>query len=66
MSVVRKKLKLSKDEIYLGDGLYASFDGFQVCLRAPRVDGDHVVYLEDFTLKNFLKFLQEQKIVSTP
>lgn len=33
-------------ETYLGDGLYASFDGWQICLRAPREDGDHVVYLD--------------------
>lgn len=33
-------------ETYLGDGLYASFDGYQFCLRAPRSDGDHLVYLE--------------------
>jgi len=23
-------------ETYLGDGLYASYDGWQICLRAPR------------------------------
>ena len=34
------------DEIYLGDGLYASFDGYSVTLRAPRMDGDHWVELE--------------------
>ena len=33
-------------ETYLGDGLYASFDGYQIKLRAPRANGDHVVYLE--------------------
>jgi hypothetical protein len=32
-------------EEYLGDGLYVSFDGQQIKLRAPRDDGDHVVYL---------------------
>ncbi len=35
-----------RGETYLGDGLYASFDGFGVKLRAPREDGDHEVYLE--------------------
>jgi hypothetical protein len=30
-------------ETYLGDGLYASWDGLQVRLRAPRDGGDHVV-----------------------
>lgn len=35
------------DEKYLGDGLYAAFDGFQIRLRAPRDEGgDEVVYLE--------------------
>ena len=33
-------------EIYLGDGLYASFDGWQINLRAPREDGDHEVSIE--------------------
>ena len=34
------------DELYLGDGLYASFDGNSIKLRAPREGGDHIVYLE--------------------
>jgi hypothetical protein len=45
-------------ETYLGDGLYASWDGWQVKLRAPREGGDHVVFLEDgLTLDAFLQFL---------
>lgn len=34
------------EETYLGDGLYASFDGWQIVLRAPRAEGDHWVGLE--------------------
>ena len=37
----------STHETYLGDGLYASFDGWQIKLRAPRDGGDHEVFLED-------------------
>lgn len=33
-------------ETYLGDGLYASFDGYHIMLRAPRELGDHYVALE--------------------
>jgi hypothetical protein len=33
-------------ETYLGDGLYASFDGYMITLRAPRENGDHFVCLE--------------------
>ena len=41
------------DEVYLGDGLYASFNGFQYCLRAPRLTGDHIVYIDAPTMKAF-------------
>lgn len=35
------------EKTYLGDGLYASFDGWQIYLRAPRSSGaDHWVALE--------------------
>ena len=33
-------------EFYLGDGLYAHFDGYHIVLRAPRENGDHTVSLE--------------------
>jgi hypothetical protein len=33
------------EESYLGDGLYARFDGYSIWLRAPREHGDHVVCL---------------------
>lgn len=45
------------DERYLGDGLYASFDGCQVRLRAPRLDGDHFVALEPEVMITFQRYL---------
>ena len=39
------KTKYSQ-ETYLGDGLYAHFDGWHFILRAPREFGDHHVALE--------------------
>lgn len=48
-------------ETYLGDGLYASFDGFQMCLRAPREGGDHVVYLEIPVLEAFEHYVERLK-----
>lgn len=44
-------------ETYLGDGLYASFDGFMITLRAPREDGDHWVGLEPSVLAAFEKYV---------
>jgi hypothetical protein len=49
---------MSPREVYLGDRLFASWDGWQVKLRAPREGGDHEVYLEPgLTLDAFLQFL---------
>jgi hypothetical protein len=46
------------NETYLGDGLYASFDGYQFVLRAPREDGDHWVVLEPQVMDAFLVFMR--------
>ncbi|QQO30764.1 hypothetical protein JJC00_18950 [Bradyrhizobium diazoefficiens] len=45
-------------ETYLGDGLYCSFDGQQIKLRAPREDGDHIVYLEPSVQIAFIEFIE--------
>ena len=45
-------------ETYLGDGLYASWDGFSIWLRAPREGGDHVVALEPEVLAAFQQFVR--------
>lgn len=47
------------EERYLGDGLYASFDGWHIVLRAPRAEGDHTVYLEPAVLTEFLAYLKK-------
>jgi len=46
-------------ETYIGDGLYASFDGYQIRLRAPREGSDHVVYLDNATFSLFMDYVQE-------
>jgi hypothetical protein len=50
---------MTDKEVYLGDGLYASFDGWMIKLRAPRDGIDHEVYLEDSVLKNFMDFAKD-------
>jgi len=49
---------MSEHETYLGDGLYASWDGYQIRLRAPRDGDDDVIFLEDgLTLQAFFEFI---------
>ena len=54
------------EETYLGDGLFASFDGFQFYLRAPRSEGDHIVALEPEVLTAFLAFVQRAQGTPQP
>ena len=46
-------------EEYLGDGLYASFDGWQIKLRAPRDGGDHEVYLDGHVFANLVEWAKQ-------
>ena len=46
-----------RPETYLGDGLYASFDGWHVILRAPREHGDHHIAMEPEVVIAFRRYL---------
>lgn len=48
---------MTEEEIYLGDGLYASFDGWQIRLRAPQLDGDYNVFLEPAVWANLVQYV---------
>lgn len=47
-------------ETYLGDGLYASFDGFMITLRAPRSGGDHLIGLEPEVFNELQRYAREK------
>lgn len=49
-----------ENESYLGDGLFASWDGYQILLRAPRDNGDHLVFLDPMVLESFFNFLEQR------
>ena len=48
---------MKTNDIYLGDGLYASFDGFQFRLWTERTNGTHEVFLDGRTLAAFESFV---------
>lgn len=50
-----------RGETYLGDGLYVSFDGWQIVLRAPRQEGDHWVALEPEAYGNLIDYVKGLK-----
>jgi hypothetical protein len=43
---------------YLGDGLYAEYDGYQITLSAPREEGEHFVALDSDVLGAFIRFVE--------
>lgn len=53
-------------ETYLGDGLYASFDGWQIILRAPRMGVDHMVALEPEVYQQLLLFVGRLRPPTAP
>lgn len=57
-----EKSELRKER-YLGDGLYAHFDGYHVILRAPRENGDHWVGLEYSVILEFIRYLKSIEIL---
>jgi hypothetical protein len=58
------------EEEYIGDGLYVSFDGYQMCLRAPTTKGDEKVYLEPSVWASLVEYKQRLdeaiKVLNTP
>lgn len=46
------------DWLYLGDGLYANFDGWQITLRAndPQNSENDTVYIEESVFDELIKF----------
>jgi hypothetical protein len=47
------------NETYIGDGVYASFDGYQFWLRTERDGVDHLVALEPGVLDAFNAFVAD-------
>ena len=45
-----------KDKTYLGDGLYASFDGGMITLSTEREAGKHWVCLEPEVFEELIQF----------
>lgn len=44
-------------EVYIGDGVYCRYDGYQFWLRAPRVNGSVEIALEPETLASLTKHI---------
>jgi hypothetical protein len=45
--------------VYLGDGLYAHYDGYQVTLYADRGGSHHYVCLEPEVIQAFIRYLEK-------
>jgi len=57
---------MSKREAYLGDGLYAKFDGYMLCIYAHNgIEATNTVWLEPAVLKALQYFLANQPTKET-
>ena len=56
------RLDMEQDDVYLGDGLYASFDGYQIELYASNgIQKTNQVYLDPHVLAAFLRYVESLK-----
>ena len=46
-------------ETYIGDGVYASFDGWHIKLRTLRDQGNHVIFLDPEVIRNLSAYTME-------
>lgn len=52
-------------QVYLGDGVYASFDGGKIWLRTEREQGWHVIALEPQVFTALVEYAKEISVWST-
>jgi len=45
-----------RDQTYLGDGVYASFDGYQIWLRADRFGAEQAIAVEPEVLAQLVRY----------
>lgn len=56
-----------KAEQYLGDGVYAGFDGYQIVLKAnSHVVPTDVVYLEPGVMAQLVQYAQDRGVLPKP
>ena len=46
---------------YLGDGLYAKFDGFQIALMVNDHRNEPVAYLDSQVMENLVEYIKDLK-----
>ena len=48
------------EEVYIGDGVYARWDGFSVLLKTERDNGTHHIYLEPSHVENINRLMASE------
>ena len=48
------------EEVYIGDGVYARWDGFSVLLKTERDGGTHYIYLEPQHVESLTKLIASE------
>ena len=48
------------EEVYIGDGVYARWDGWSVLLKTERDGGTHYIYLEPQHVENIVTLMKQE------
>ncbi len=54
----------NKNKVYLGDGVYISFDGYQLCLTTEDgISATNTIYMEPEVLRSLEDYVKELKTI---
>lgn len=53
------------EEVYVGDGVYARWDGFAVKLTTERDSGTHFIYLEPAHVERLMKLIASEPRIAS-
>lgn len=54
-------MTIGLNESYLGDGVYASSDGYHIVIRA----GMNVIYLDDMVIESLVNYIKREKQIKS-
>ena len=53
------------EKVYIGDGVYARWDGMTVLLETERDEGKHYIYLDPAHVENIVKLIAAEPRIAT-
>jgi hypothetical protein len=51
---------MKNGKVYLGDGVYASWDGYHIVLTTENIETTNTIYLDSFVIKALIEYYRKR------